>query len=129
MIEVITHIDVCDVPCPGTAGHVSGSEMRGKTSQKIYLEKLKNLAASGCPVNKKIPTKMTRKSFIEACNHHRTLAETDRNRNNKFAIITMTGFKSNNKRMCVNCERGERIKSGEPFEPPFNVTFIELNNI
>ena len=129
MKEVISHIEVGAVPCPGLSGHMSGAQLRGKVSQIVSLEKLRTVATSGCPVNKKVPTKMSEKAFVRTCNHYRELAEKDRNHKNKFVISTLTGFKSSNRRMCVDCKTGEKVKNEKPFKPPAGITFINLDDI
>jgi len=129
MIEIISHIATNEIPSPGIAGHMAGAKLRDKVSQTINLEKLRNAAASGCPVNKKTPTSMSKESFIKSCNVYRGVAEKDRGRKNKFAISTLTGFKSSNKRVCLNCEIGEKVAAGKEFDPPLGITFEDLEDV
>ena len=128
-VETVSHIDIRAIPSQGLAGHMSGAKLRNKITQVANLDKLRMVAASGCPVNRKTPTKMSKESFIQACHKYRKVAENDRNHKSKFSTITLTGFKPNNRRMCVDCETGEKVKNGEPFEPPAGLTFIDLEDI
>ena len=128
-VETVSHIDASAVPSPGLAGHMSGAQLRNKVTQVANLDKLKTVAASGCPVNRKTPTKMSKAAFIRACNKYRGVAENDRNHKNKFSTITLTGFKTNNRRMCVNCRAGEKIAKEEKFTPPDGITFVDLEDI
>ncbi|RLI66352.1 MAG: hypothetical protein DRO67_01210 [Candidatus Asgardarchaeum californiense] len=119
------------IPKISDAGHVISSigvRVKG-TSQVSDLDKLRTLLRSICPVNKNIPTKMSKNSFIRACLKFRKLAEKDKNRKDKHSVTTPTGFRSSNKNSCLDCVRGNKIENGKDFEPPVNMTFIELSDI
>ncbi len=116
------------VPTIGTAGHIVGIKVMG-SSQESDLEKIKRVLNKVCPVNKNIPTKMLESSFVASCLKFRAIAEKDRDRKNKAAITTPTGFRSSNKGTCLKCKRGLKISKGMPFDPPTNMTFAYLEDI
>lgn len=129
MSKLLGGINKDSVPTVGTAGHVSGKNLRSKVPGEVLLKNLKNAVTSHCPVNKNIDTMMTKRAFIATCKAIKRLAEKDRGRKNKNSITTMTGFRSSNKRNCLNCERGRLIAKNKPFRPPKGVKFEELEDI
>ena len=119
------------MPIVGTAGHLLGAvgkRNKGET-QESDLEKIKRILNSVCPVNKNVPTKMLKSSFISSCLKFREIANKDKGRKNKASVTTPSGFKSSNKGTCIECKRGDKIAKGLPFEPPVNMTFAELIDI
>ena len=116
------------VPTVGTSGHVISIKVKGQ-SQVSDLEKLRKLLNTVCPVNKNVPTKMLKSSFVKTCLQFRKIAEKDKGRKNKFTVTTSTGFKSSNRGSCLKCKRGEKIAKGLPFTPPTNMVFEELEDI
>ena len=102
------------IPTVGDAGHMVSAVGKRKvgSTQVSDLEKLKRITDSECPVNRNIPTKMLESSFRQACLKFSGIAEKDKDKKTKGVITTPTGFKSSNKRTCLDCKRGKLIAKG-----------------
>lgn len=72
------------------------------------IELLGSINHRFCPITKGRKTVMSRKSFMNSCNHYRKIKEDNP--------------------QCEYCEIGEAIKNDEDFLEPEDVTFIFLNN-
>lgn len=117
-----------DIPAVGLSGHAITTKVRTTITPE---ERGKMMSLRGCPVNRKIKTKMTRDAFKRACLIHQENAgignssEEELEGGNK-GIITLDGFKTNNWYMCAMCNTGEQIREGNnTFKPPINLTFIK----
>lgn len=108
----------------GTAGHTIGTGRTMLTDNE--REKIKMVG--GCPVNKGVPTRMSRATFRSACLKFQEYAGiTSDKQMGKEVRITYGGFKSNNKAICIGCACGNHIRGNRTFIPPSrNVTFIEF---
>lgn len=129
MMDIVSSIATNEIPTTSQPHNTTGVRLRSKVPQSKILDKLKNFAAGGCPINRKIPTKMSRESFIITCQAFKKIADHDRNNKNKYAISTPQGFRTNNRRVCVDCEIGIAVAAEKPFEAPFHITFIELTDL
>lgn len=113
------------VPTVGTAGHTIGSSATTVTNhEKIMMQKLR-----GCPINRKMPVRMSRASFVKACLKFQELAGIIPRRKSKKIKTRMTsnGFKSNNRHICPECSAGCLIRNNKPFVPPDEkVEFVDL---
>lgn len=95
-------------------------------------EKFKLMKSRGCPVNKKIPTKMTRDAFVRMCTAFQKMAgiikENNPNKDQKGKAVRSTahGFRTNNQKVCTDCEIGEAVRNKQNFKPPINLTFVKL---
>lgn len=110
------------VPVAGLSGHVIGSKVRTTIEPE---EKEKIMTIRGCPVNQRIPTKMSVDSFRSTCKIHQKNANVGGELKDR-GKMSMSGFRSNNWYVCSACTIRDAINKGAEFKPPFGVTFTDL---
>jgi len=94
--------------------------LRGK---KLFTEdvRAKLAVARGCPVNRRIPTKMSKESFEKMClSHYR------RNKGGSTTSMSETGFTSKQGGLCMTCPVGQAIEEGSPYILPVGLELIDL---
>lgn len=108
------------------AGHlISTRSMVSVTPE----EKAVMMRSVGCPVNRKIKTKMLEVSFTKMCLLYQDRAGVGEEETCGKAVSTATGFISSNYYVCGPCEIGRSVKAGERFSPPFNLSFADAEPI
>jgi len=111
--------------CVGDAGHT----IKFGCTTITDTEKARMRELNGCPVNKNIPTRMSRASFRKAClkfQEHAGLLKGKNKQNGKHVRMTTHGFRSNNKQVCTECSTGYLVRRNEKFEPPAKVEFVQI---
>ena len=111
-------------PIVGTAGHMSGGAVQMNANQEIA--RLKTLFLKGCPVNRRTPTKMTRRSFEQNCLTFQKRAGVldPPTKVINGSTSTPAGWRTNNINICNDCETGEGVRTDEEYEAPLNISFI-----
>jgi len=74
--------------------------------------------SDGCPINKKIFTKMSRASFVRMCKAYKERSDKK----------TSKGINIHGLLICQHCLIGKNIEKGKKYNPPNNIEFIDLNN-
>jgi hypothetical protein len=116
-----------EVPQISTAGHVLGSTVLNASKE---IENLKTLFVSGCPINEKTPTKMTRKSFKHMCVKLQTRAGVfDEGKKVTGSGSTKLGWKSNNICICTSCKIGSNISAGKRYGTPVGMVFVSMKSL
>ena len=119
-------INYSDVPPIGLAGHtVGGKEMNVEKEVK----RLKESNVRGCPVNRRLKTRLLRKVFIQMCLKFQKQAGVFNNKSVKGASSTPTGWKTNNVIMCNKCKKGKAIREKRSWKPPAGVTLISKKEL
>lgn len=115
-------------PTIGTAGFV-GVRIKNQSTKKI-LDIVRESASKhqGCPINKNIPTKVTRKSFKRSCRKFKSeslkCSKGNGGRKYKHSQLTGSGFINIHHRTCIACDVGKAIEEGTPYEAPPNIEFV-----
>ncbi len=117
------------VPSIGTSGHTIGNGGTTATDhEKVMMQKVR-----GCPINRRMPVRMSRASFVRACLQFQKLAGiTSRRDTDKTSTSRMTkhGFRTNNKHICPECMAGRLIRNHKPFDAPNDkVEFVDLQPV
>jgi len=108
----------------GTVGHMLNSKAISHITDN---EKQKLRSIHGCPVNRRIPAKMSRSCFRNMCLTFQSHAGINSNKQNgKNTRMTLRGFKSNNTLVCVGCIIGESVRNNKEYEAPPELTFVDI---
>ena len=99
------------------AGHVNIPRDGINTSEM----RKRLLNACGCPINNRLPTKLSQESFISMCLIHRGRIH-GRQKTDRSAKGTI----HDNTYICGECDIGYKIESGLEFDPPEGITFDDL---
>lgn len=127
-MSLIDDYAVVESPIVGTAGFVE-IKINSKSSSKTLKIVRETISIhQGCPVNKNVPTKMTRRSFKRACATFRAEAiHCSAGKGvykNRHSQLTGGGFINTHHRKCCECLIGEAIEKGAPYEAPPNIEFV-----
>ena len=107
------------LPVVGTSGHVLGTKSkRGNQRDSINILRKMRIKATGCPINKNIPTWMSKNAFIKACEAFQSIAEKYKSTQRRYLVC--------NTEFCLNCKIPDKIKRGERFDPPRNMQFAKV---
>jgi len=118
---------ISQVPVVGTAGHTIGYGATTITdAEKASIQKV-----CGCPVNRKMPVRMSRASFRAVCLKFQDHAGiTSRKQGGKVLRMAKNGFRSNSKHICPTCATGKAVRNNKPFEAPCEyITFADIQPV
>jgi hypothetical protein len=109
-----------------TAGHVMSANTTGRFTKE---ERMSLYRLRGCPINKRIRTKMLKETFVKICMKKQKKANMlDTDKTYTATSVNGAHFAYNNASICGQCVIAEQIRNEEEFEPPVGITFIELKD-
>ena len=118
--------DYTELPERGTSGHLAGTTVFNAAEEAV---KIRSLFITGCPVNKKTPTKMTQQSFKKMCTKYQKKAGIFDDKETRVSTSTAMGWSTTNLHICGACKIGMRLREGLNYKPPVNITFISQETL
>jgi len=112
---------VPDLPVVGTAGHTLGSLVINASKE---IENLKRQHVKGCPVNRRIITRITRRSFRRMCLKFQKRAGIFEENQVTGSSSTKYGWVTNNISICSECKIGINVRAGKRYSTPYNILFV-----